>query len=29
MGMFDSVFAPCPICDTILVFQNKAGKKEY
>jgi len=26
MGMFDSVFAPCPVCGKLLEFQSKAGK---
>lgn len=26
MGMFDSVFVPCPICKKLIEFQSKAGE---
>jgi hypothetical protein len=32
MGMYDTVFAPCPECGKLLQFQSKAGEcllKEY
>lgn len=29
MGMFDSVFAPCPICGKTLEFQSKAGECNF
>lgn len=26
MGMFDSAFAPCPMCGEMVEFQSKAGE---
>ncbi len=29
MGMFDTVFAECPVCRALVEFQSKAGACEF